>query len=281
MPVSRWILSLPGSLLLVAAALKAWGLALDPVGRAGFFSSAEFQLAIVEFEIFLGIWLLTGLAAVGAWLTALATFTIFAGISFYLGVIGQTSCGCFGRFSPSPWWAFALDAVVIGLLLLGRPDIAGLRDERGGSLTRTMLPTLYAVLGVVTISISLYAIAFAGYGSIPAAIAHLRGECVSVQPRLADVGTGTMGDQREAEINVTNWTEHPIRLIGGTADCSCTVLGDLLLTIQPNETRTVKVDVQMTGKPGIFTRKAAFLVDDEGFKAVTFRLTGRIVSAEK
>ncbi|MBI2805192.1 MAG: DUF1573 domain-containing protein [Planctomycetes bacterium] len=243
--------------------------------------SAEVQLAIVEFEIFLGIWLLTGAAAVGAWLTALTTFTIFAGISFYLGVIGQTSCGCFGRFPPSPWWAFALDAVVIGLLLLGRPDFAGLRDERGGRLTRTMLPTLYAILGVFAISISLYAIAFAGYGSIPAAIAHLRGERISVQPRLADVGTGTLGDQREAEIDVTNWTEHPIRLIGGTADCSCTVLGDLPLTIPPNETRTVKVDVAMTGKPGIFTRKAAFLVDDEGFKAVTFRLTGRIVSADQ
>ncbi|MBI2805142.1 MAG: hypothetical protein HYX68_09195, partial [Planctomycetes bacterium] len=206
MRLSGWILRIPAILLLAAAALKAWGLALDPVGRAGFFSSAEGQLAIVEFEIFLGIWLLTGRAAVGAWLTALATFTIFAGISFYLGVIGQTSCGCFGRFSPNPWWAFALNAVVIALLLLGRPDFTALRDERGGHLGRESLPILSGLGGLVAIFAILVGLAHSAFGSLPAAIAHFRGERVSVYPGLAQVETGAEGEGRSVEVQVANWT---------------------------------------------------------------------------
>jgi len=37
----------------------------------------------------------------------------------------------------------------------------------------------------------------------------------------------------------------------------------------------------LKGKPGIFTRKAALLVDDGGFKKINFRLTGRILAKEK
>ena len=57
-----WIVRIPAILLLAAAVLKASGLALDPVGRAGVFSSAEVQLAVIEFEVFVGVWLLTGFA---------------------------------------------------------------------------------------------------------------------------------------------------------------------------------------------------------------------------
>jgi hypothetical protein len=261
MRLSGLILRIPAILLLAAAALKAWGLALDPVGRAGFFSSAEVQLAIVEFEIFLGIWLLTGLAAVGAWLTALATFILFAGISFYLGVIGQTSCGCFGRFSPSPWWAFALDAVVIGLLLLGRPDFAALRERpRLIVIKELTAPAVALVLATAVFAAGLLTI-YANYESVPAAIAALRGEKVSIYPFSARVDAGQRGETRMATFEVTNWNEKEIRIIGGSADCSCTVLDDLPLTIAPKETRSVSVSISLAGRPGVFAGRAAFLVD--------------------
>jgi len=70
-----------------------------------------------------------------------------------------------------------------------------------------------------------------------------------------------------------------VRLIGGTADCSCTVLQDLPLEIGAGEMRSVTVNVVMSGKPGIFTRKAGFFIDDHGMKRIDFRLTGRIVDA--
>src|SRR2546428_14173771 len=61
-----------GLLLLVASGLKLQGLAVDPIGRMGLFSTPEFQLAVVEFEVFLAVWLLWGKGPLGSWFLALA-----------------------------------------------------------------------------------------------------------------------------------------------------------------------------------------------------------------
>lgn len=116
--VSRFL----GILLLAAAGLKLNGLAVDPVGRMGLFTLPAFQIAVVEFEIFLAVWLLWGRQPLGSWATALAVFTIFAAVSAYQGWIGRASCGCFGRLSVSPWYAFGIDLAVLIALIVGRPD---------------------------------------------------------------------------------------------------------------------------------------------------------------
>ena len=45
-------------LLLGTAALKMHGLAADPIARRGIFAAPELQLALIEIEVLLGIWLL-------------------------------------------------------------------------------------------------------------------------------------------------------------------------------------------------------------------------------
>ena len=79
------------------------------------------------------------------------------------------------------------------------------------------------------------------------------------------------------KIELGNWTDKPIRLIGGTADCSCTVLADLPMTIPPKQVRAVSIDFSFLGKPGLFTRQTAIIVDDEGLSRVDFGITGRIL----
>ncbi len=264
-------------LLLAAAGLKLYGLGIEPVASSGLFSAPEFQIAVVQFELFLAAWLLWGKYPLVSWLLALAAFACFAGASLYLGLIGQSSCGCFGGMvSISPWAAFALDVLLLTALILGRPDLKPLWDNPRQTLARGAIPALSALAGIVLISVTLWGLAYFSFGSVPAAIAYLRGERISIQPRLADVGTGEAGTERQVTLEVTNWTDQPVRLIGGTQDCSCTVLADLPITIPPLEARSVAVNIRLSGKPGIFTRKADFLVDDQGFKRISFRLTGRI-----
>jgi hypothetical protein len=59
----------------------------------------------------------------------------------------------------------------------------------------------------------------------------------------------------------------------------CSVLGSLPITIPARESCSVSIHVYLKGKPGVFTRKAAFLVIDDGFKKVEFAMTGQIVPA--
>ncbi len=49
-----------GVLLLVTAALKVHGLAADPIAGQGIFAAAELQLAVVEVEVLLALWLWGG-----------------------------------------------------------------------------------------------------------------------------------------------------------------------------------------------------------------------------
>lgn len=269
-----------GVLLLAAAVLKAHGLAFDPVGRLGIFSAAEFEVAVVELEVFLALWLLWGKRPLGSWLLAMSAFASFAAISFYLGRVGQASCGCFGRLSLSPWYAFGMDLGIVGALIMARPDLKPLCDKPRSTLTNALLPTAYGFGGISVISGLLVGLASITFGSVPAAVAYFRGERLSVQPRLVELPKGVPGERRLAIVQLTNWTDRPIRLIGGTTDCSCTVLSDLPLTIPPKETRAVSVAVLLSRRPGLFTRKADLLVDDEGFQRVSFRLTGRILKPD-
>jgi hypothetical protein len=110
-----------GGLLLAAAGLKLYGLSVSAIPRVGWFSQPWVQIAAAEWEVILGLWLLSGSYPRGAWLAALATFAAFAAVSGYLGWIGVASCGCFGVIKASPWWAFGLDAAVIVLLFICRP----------------------------------------------------------------------------------------------------------------------------------------------------------------
>ncbi|MBI2804587.1 MAG: DUF1573 domain-containing protein [Planctomycetes bacterium] len=160
---------------------------------------------------------------------------------------------------------------------MGCPDWKLLRNHPRTLLSNTKFPALCGLIAVV-LSGAISGLAWGSFGSVGAALAHFRGERLSIHPRLVDVGAAPAGDTREVRIELTNWTEQPINLIGGTSDCACTVLGDLPVTIPAGETVTVAVNLRFSGRPGMFTRKAAFLIDDQGFRAISFSITGRTLS---
>ena len=222
-----------GCLLLAAAGLKIYGFGMTPVGAIGIFSSPSFQVGLIEFEILLGLWLLSGKSPIGSWLVAIAGFASFGAVSFYLGWIGQASCGCFGQLSVSPWYAFGIDLVAILALLVGQPDLKQLRREPP-SILLTKVRRLFAGLTGVSLLVALFAgSAIYWFDSPEAALAYFRGERLSVRPALVDVGEGAPGETRVSAVELVNRTDHEIRIVGGTFDCSCAVTDDLPVTIPP------------------------------------------------
>ncbi len=171
---------------------------------------------------------------------------------------------------------FGIDVTAITALLLVRPHLKPLWEHRAriGRAAAIVLGVYLALLG------SLAVFAHYRYGPFYAALAGLRNERLSVSPPLLDIGEGAPGEIREATLELTNRMDDPIRVFGGTADCSCSVLGDLPITIPPGEARSIKVTVRLPSSPGRFNRKAELKIDDDGlFGRVGFRLTGRIGQA--
>lgn len=192
-----WVARFLALLLLAAAGLKLNGLAVDPVSRMGLFSVTAFQVAVIEFEIFLALWLLSGKRLLGSWATTLSVFAVFAGVSAYQGWIGRASCGCFGKFSVSPWYAFGLDVAIVFTLILSRPDLTAVRQKPRLILT-DLLPAVYGLVGAFAVLLMLVALISWFIGSPDAVLARLRGERVSLYPRMVDVGTGAADEMREA-----------------------------------------------------------------------------------
>ena len=208
----------------------------------------------------------------------MATFAAFAGASFYMGWIGQSSCGCAGSLiSISPWITFGFDLAIVLVLVLARPDIGAFWKGPSTTLLKPAFPAACGIIGATGITALLLGVAHAGFGSVPAAVAHLRGDRISVSPRHLDLGTAPSGSNRAVQIDIANWTDAPIHVVGGASDCSCAVIGDgIPITIAPRETRSVTLAIRVAGSPGAFTRMVGLHLDDEGIGILRFRATGHI-----
>lgn len=137
-------------LLLAAAGLKGYALATGPVAEEGLLTSRWFLIAVVEGELLLGLWLVSGLWAKAGWGVALACFGGFAVVSLYKASIGEGSCGCFGQAQVSPWFMLGLDIAAITALVLFRPGIQSASPDsarRWRFASATVLALLIGVPG--------------------------------------------------------------------------------------------------------------------------------------
>jgi thiol-disulfide isomerase/thioredoxin len=118
------VLKVLGLLLLTAAVLKGQELLTVPAANRDFWSWRPFLIFQVEFELALGLWLLSGLFPRLAWLAALLCFGLFCGVTLYKGLTGAASCGCFGRVHVDPWVTLlAVDLPAVVALGLFRPRL--------------------------------------------------------------------------------------------------------------------------------------------------------------
>ncbi|MDR0608558.1 MAG: hypothetical protein LBG58_00420, partial [Planctomycetaceae bacterium] len=107
--------------LLVAAMLKAYQLATTPTLGESLLHARWFNIFVVEFELFFGIWLFFGLLPKLTHWMSVGLFSIFLVFSFHKTISGATTCGCWGNVEIPPIYTVLLDVFVIGLLIVFRP----------------------------------------------------------------------------------------------------------------------------------------------------------------
>ncbi len=109
------------AVLLTAAALKAYQFATDPA--LGVLHGARWlSVGLVQYEVALALWLLSGIWPTRLRNVALLTFVGFASVSVYLGFTSAASCGCFGRVHVNPWLTAGLDSLLAILLWCWKPQ---------------------------------------------------------------------------------------------------------------------------------------------------------------
>jgi len=260
-----------GLLLLGAAAFKAYSLWNDTAQPVGIFSSLRIQIAVIQIEALLGLWLLSGLNSQVARWVALGWFLCLGAASLYLGIEGESSCGCFGRLKVNPWLTVALDLTAVGALFLWRPGSGG-----EASAIRFMNKSTGIVAGAIGF-LFLLIVGFVLIVDDPwSALARLRGEFITVDPSVSEVGQGSPGEERAFAVNLVNHTDHPVRCIGGTTSCACIATDDLPFTLAPKESHSIQVRIKFRGGSGRFQEQFIVYTDEVNQQVVVARITGHI-----
>jgi len=145
------LLKILGILLLTAAVLKGWQLLTEPVANNDIWSYRPFLILTVEFELALGLWLLSGLFKKAAWLISIGCFSLFSIITLYKGLTGAESCGCFGSVQVNPWITlFAIDLPALIALAIFRPDPKPAPDVKSGDSQIKPISTFSSLISVTT-----------------------------------------------------------------------------------------------------------------------------------
>jgi hypothetical protein len=259
-----------GVVLLGAAGLKLFGQRISALPSTSWTADPSVQSFAIVVELWLGCWLLAGIARPYAWLAAVGTFSSFTAISATLGLQGVADCGCFGTIKASPWHAVAADVVALLILAIGMPRIREFVD----ATARKELFRIVALAGGTALLLGSVAVfGVVRNGSLSEFHAVLRGEAITA-PGLIDFGPTVAGDVVRRDLKVTNHTREPIRLIGGTSDCSCVTTSSLPTTIGPSESLTIPIMLKIPGgTSGTFTRIAELWTDCDRRRKIRLTLT--------
>ncbi len=268
-----------GMILLVAAGFKAWALYTDPSPALFLFSSPRWQILLIESETLLGLWLISGFAPQGAWLMALVAFTLMACFSLHLGIAGESSCGCLGKVSLKPWYSFGLDVAAVAGLLVWRPVDFSVRALRDEWLPRFLRPGLHLASGVGLILVASLTVLWLTSPSLWGALALLRGESLTFEPSVVEIGSGERGLKRDFSLTIHNNSDRSISLVGGHADCHCITTAELPLTVPLMESRTFVCEFLFRGAVGQFQYPFAIYTNDGGYSMVIARVGGRLVES--
>ncbi len=110
-----------GALLIFATVKKAQQLATVPSVGEGLLESYWLNFLAVEWELFLGLWLISGPYPEQTRKFTAAFFVLLFMISAYKYLSGELYCGCFGSLPIRAWQTAILDAfVVIALIGTGK-----------------------------------------------------------------------------------------------------------------------------------------------------------------
>ena len=261
------VLSIAVGLVLVAAAVgKFLGLSVSPLARTGMLHHPTVTMAVVEWEILLGAALLARFRPRLVRYLTLGTFAAFAAASGYAVRTGVSSCGCFGAVELNPWYVLLFDLAVLAAFAVVRPPadaapaarLPGLLRPVAGGVVLTLL-----VLGGLSLM----------YHDPATALARLRGETVVLSPTVLDLGTHPGGTQVVRTVQVTNLTNAPVRIVGGSSDCSCILTEGLPLALAPGASADLPIRVKLPKDTGAFHR-SAFLWTDADERELRFEITG-------
>jgi hypothetical protein len=118
------------------------------------------------------------------------------------------------------------------------------------------------------------------FGSMPVAMAWMRGERFVLSPVDVDLGECESRTEHVVKFKLTNLADRSIRVVGSEQTCSCVTLGDLPIDIEPNATAEVAVRFFVAARE-TYSQQLILYIDDGGeLRSVAASVKARIKPKE-
>lgn len=106
------------------------------------------------------------------------------------------------------------------------------------------------IVAVCLIVALLVAISIAWLGSTRAAVGFVRGQAFVLDQDVYYAGDGAPGELRDIYLVATNITKRPLRLTGTRSSCTCVVLAELPIILEPGDHVVLRTTYKFMGDPG-------------------------------
>ena len=249
---SKWrVLQLVLATVFFITAFLKWRAFVASVPSTILEVAPQLEWGLIQFEIFLAIWLISGLATSLVWWVLLTAFASFAGSGIYQVWIGQSSCGCFGELSINPIWVVTFDLGVLLLLSYISPqEMLGTGSETTFIATGQSKLKRYGVLFVTMIGIVAGIFIMASAPTLTNIIStysspSLTGQYLVTKPVVSSIGVSKPGQWVEFTLQVNNRSNEAIKLIGAINDCQCVAGPDLPSEIPPGAGKNIRFRVKI------------------------------------
>ncbi len=144
------LLGLCASTVFAGAVFKAYALATVPFFESRY-AVPTLMGVIAAVELLFCVWIVFGRASsIAKWRVTTLLFSSFVVVLGVKILRGETTCGCFGEFSPSPTIMFTIDIGFVGLLLAARWLVGSVQAPVRLGVSSQWL--IVAWLGVVLVS---------------------------------------------------------------------------------------------------------------------------------
>lgn len=252
--MTRWptiIRTSLGLLLIVAAGLKFYGSGASAMPGVGWFAQPGVQLAAAGCELFLGLWLLSGVAPRAGRLVAILLLLVFLALNLTKVAEGAPSCGCLGELAVPPMYTAIFESLYVTALVFLPPKAEWSASDGHA-------------IGIA----SLVALLFAGYFGL---------EYLLPGRQEGDFKFQIPSEEPEAvttfEYTWMNPESEPVQLTFFQSSCGCMKAQPLPVWVAPAETATITIAFTARSKPGDFVQKFAILTSKTTLRGAVY---GRI-----
>jgi hypothetical protein len=249
------IVSLAFALILLGAAgLKAYSLAVRAAHEPQLTESDAIAIAAIGIEWVLGGWLVSGAAKTWARRAAIILLAIFVCVAGFRLFSGEVDCGCFGPIHIHPGWALSLDLLVLTGMVAWGHKVADFSSRKRDASKRLWVGVIVMGLAAaIAAPISVRAV----FASPPALSGLVADSMVCDFGELSPQQASLL----QHKFVVKNVTNKPIKILKVTASCGCTTASTSKNELAPGGSLALPVEVKWGDRNGPQT--AAIWVDTD------------------